>query len=219
MLHARTTTRKRRRRSPPGPVSTCTGPTSPARSFDACSRSGSRASTPTWRPTCRILASDRYAESFNETKALGDVNDPDPTRAEIARHWQAGGHTTTETGLWFKAALDVVGRRGTSQSLSRSARLFALLGMAIADGFATAWQGKFQAFSWRPGTAIREADLDGNPNTLVDPNWTPRNVSFGSSPDTLPAPQRWPVPHPPCSQGSTAPTASTSSSLARGQAP
>ena len=75
-------------------------------------------------------------------------------------------NTTTETGLWFKAALDVVERRGTSQSLSRSARLFALLGMAIADGFATAWQGKFQAFSWRPGTAIREADLDGNPTPL-----------------------------------------------------
>ena len=129
------------------------------------------------------LASDRYAESFNETKALGDVNDPDATRREIARHWQAGANTTTELGLWFKAALDVVERRGTSQSLSRTARLFALLGMAIADGFATAWQGKFEAFSWRPGTAIREADLDGNPNTDVDRNWTPRNVSFGSSPE------------------------------------
>ena len=129
------------------------------------------------------LASDRYAESFNETKALGDVNDPDATRGEIARHWRAGANTTGETGLWFKAALDVVERRGTSQSLSSTARLFALLGMAIADGFATAWQGKFQAFSWRPGTAIREADLDGNPNTDVDPNWTPRNVSFGSSPE------------------------------------
>ena len=111
------------------------------------------------------------------------MNDPDATRREIARHWQAGANTTTELGLWFKAALDVVGRRGTSQSLSRTARLFALLGMAIADGFATAWEGKFQAFSWRPGTAIREADLDGNPNTDVDRNWTPRNVSFGSSPE------------------------------------
>jgi hypothetical protein len=55
--------------------------------------------------------------------------------------------------------------------------------MTIADGFATAWQGKFEAFSWRPGTAIREGDLDGNPNTIGDPNWTPRNVSFGSSPE------------------------------------
>jgi hypothetical protein len=51
------------------------------------------------------------------------VNDPDATRAEIGRHWQAGANTATEAGLWFKAALDVVERRGTSQSLSRTARL------------------------------------------------------------------------------------------------
>ena len=47
------------------------------------------------------------AASFDGPKALGDVNDPDATRGEIGRHWQAGANTTTETGLWFKAALDV----------------------------------------------------------------------------------------------------------------
>lgn len=88
-----------------------------------------------------------------------------------------------ETGLWFKAALDVVERLRTTKSLSQTARLFALLGMGIADAVATSWQGKFAAFSWRPGTAIREADLDGNPKTEADPGWVPRNVSFGNSPE------------------------------------
>ena len=89
--------------------------------------------------------------------------DPDPTQGEIGRHWQAGANTMTETGLWFKAALDVVERRGTSQSLSRTARLFALLGMAIADGFATAGRessrpfpgGLATPFAKRTSTATR----------------------------------------------------------------
>ena len=33
------------------------------------------------------------------------------------------------------------------------------------------WESKFYYNFWRPITAIREADTDGNPKTEADPNW------------------------------------------------
>ena len=130
-----------------------------------------------------LLASEQYAVALNEIKAVGDVNDADAERAAIARHWQAEANTARETGLWLKAALAIVERRGTVHSLSQTARLFALLGMGVADAVASAWKGKYDAHFWRPGDAIREADSDGNPDTEPDPAWTPRNLTFGNSPE------------------------------------
>ena len=219
-MHARTTTRKRRRRSPPAPVSTCTGPISPTRSFEAWSRSGSRASTRTWRPTCRILASDRYAESFNETKALGDVNDPDATRAEIARHWQAGANTTTETRALVQGGAR---RRRAAGHLAvpfayRAALCAARHGHCrrVRHRMAGKVRGLFLA-TWHchPRSRPRRQPEHrcGSATGLLGTSRSAARLS------TLPAPQRWPVPRPPCWRGSTAPTASTSSSLAREQAP
>ena len=55
--------------------------------------------------------------------------------------------------------------------------------MAIADAVIVSWDTKATYFTWRPFTAIREADTDGNPDTAPDPTWTPRNTSVGSSPE------------------------------------
>jgi hypothetical protein len=129
------------------------------------------------------LASPEYAAAFNEVKALGDSNDPDPTRTAIARHWQAEANTARETGLWFKAALDVTERWGTVISLSLTARLFALLGMGIADAVTTSWTAKFDFHLWRPGDAIHEAATDANPDTEPNISWTPRNGAFGATPE------------------------------------
>jgi hypothetical protein len=134
------------------------------------------------------LTSAEYAEAFNEVKELGSITDADQERAAIARHWQAEGGTARETGLWFKAALDVVEAQGADFSLSRTARLFALLGMGIADSVAASWTAKSDFHFWRPGDAIRAADTDGNPATVQDPNWTPRvsgapPANFGGTPE------------------------------------
>jgi hypothetical protein len=129
------------------------------------------------------LASPEYAAALNEVKTLGDANDADATRAAIARHWQAEANTARETGLWFKAALDVAERWGTTSSLSLSARLFALLGMAVADAVTVSWNAKFDFRFWRPGDAIREAETDGNPETEPNGIWTPRNGGFGTTPE------------------------------------
>jgi hypothetical protein len=55
--------------------------------------------------------------------------------------------------------------------------------MAIADAVMLGWETKATYFTWRPIFAVREADLDGNPDTAADPLWTPRNVSIGASPE------------------------------------
>lgn len=121
------------------------------------------------------LTSPEYADAFNEVKELGTLNDTDPERAAIARHWLAEGGTVRETGLWFKAALVVVDEQGTAASLSDTVRLLALLGMGTADSVVTSWTDKFNWRYWRPGDAIRQAGADGNPATEQDAGWNPRS--------------------------------------------
>ena len=58
-------------------------------------------------------------------------------------------------------------------TLAENARLFALLNLAEADAGITAWDLKLKYDFWRPITAIRAADTDGNPKTTADSDWTP----------------------------------------------
>ena len=55
----------------------------------------------------------------------------------------------------------------------QDARLFALLNLAQADAYIAVWDAKYTYNFWRPVTAIRAADTDGNPDTAADPTWTP----------------------------------------------
>ena len=55
----------------------------------------------------------------------------------------------------------------------QNARFFALINIAMADAGIACWDGKFDFNFWRPVTAIRAGDTDGNPNTIADPTWTP----------------------------------------------
>jgi hypothetical protein len=54
-----------------------------------------------------------------------------------------------------------------------NARLFALLNLAMADGYIGSFEAKYRYKFWRPVTAIREANADGNDATTGDPSWTP----------------------------------------------
>ena len=58
-------------------------------------------------------------------------------------------------------------------TLSDNARLFALLNVAITDAVISCWDAKYFFEFWRPITAIRLADTDGNPDTIPQTNWTP----------------------------------------------
>jgi hypothetical protein len=45
--------------------------------------------------------------------------------------------------------------------------------MTSADALISVWDGKAHWSSWRPITAIRQADADGNPRTEPDSGWLP----------------------------------------------
>jgi hypothetical protein len=62
-------------------------------------------------------------------------------------------------------------------SLPKSARLFALLNLALADAAISTWDCKYETGIdlWRPITGIRLADQDDNPLTTADPSWEPLN--------------------------------------------
>ena len=86
----------------------------------------------------------------------------------------------TATALFFSgnayvqyvtALLDQVSERGLD--LVHAARLFAGVTMATSDALVSIWHAKYLYGFWRPVTAIREADTDGNPATTADAAWTP----------------------------------------------
>lgn len=77
----------------------------------------------------------------------------------------------------------IVEQQRTVDSTSETTRLFALVGMAIADAVRVSWETKATFFSWRPTTAIRLADTDGNPATAKDEAWTSRIRTVGGSPE------------------------------------
>ena len=54
-----------------------------------------------------------------------------------------------------------------------NARLFAMASVAMADAATAAWDAKFEDNYWRPVTAIREGDTDGNAATVADVDWKP----------------------------------------------
>ena len=98
-----------------------------------------------------------------------------PTRTadqtEIARFWANGAGTAYAAGHWNLIAQVVAEEQGLD--LVENARLFALLNIAMADAVIACWDAKYEYNFWRPVTAIRDADTDGNPDTAADPTWTP----------------------------------------------
>jgi hypothetical protein len=118
------------------------------------------------------VTSKRYARDFNEIKDLGGdgvttFSSRTPEQTEIALFWvEASGNV-----IWNRIAVNVSAERGLD--LWENARLFALVNLALVDGYIACWDAKYHYNFWRPITAIREAETDGNPATTADPYWTP----------------------------------------------
>jgi hypothetical protein len=112
------------------------------------------------------LTSGQYARAFEETKTLGSATAiRTQEQSDVPRFWLPAG-----TQGWNAAARQVAAATGTS--LSENARLFALLNMGGADAIIACWDTKFTYNFWRPVTAIRGADTDGNRATDADPAWS-----------------------------------------------
>src|SRR5213594_427129 len=114
------------------------------------------------------LTSAAYTEDFNEVKELGSLysttRTPDQTDAAI--FWQDHAHALFNRIFRTLAASQNLG-------IADSARLFAMENLAGADASIGCWNDKYYWQFWRPITAIREADTDGNPDTQADPTWLP----------------------------------------------
>ncbi|HLO47018.1 MAG TPA: chemotaxis protein CheB [Kamptonema sp.] len=119
------------------------------------------------------LDSAEYAEEVNFVKAIGakDSLTRSPDQTAIAKFWADGANTFTPPGHWNQIAQQV--STLADNSLEENARLFAMLNIGLADAGICAWDAKYQYNSWRPVTAIQQADTDGNADTVADPNWQP----------------------------------------------
>src|SRR5262245_30862612 len=128
-------------------------------------------------PSPPALTSGAYTDAFAEVKRLGarDSTSRTALQTEIARFWFGGAGTFTAGGYWDPIAQEAAARHGNS--LVQNARLFALLNVAEADAAIAIWDAKYTYNFWRPVTAIRAADTDGNPATDPDPGWTPLLVT------------------------------------------
>lgn len=117
------------------------------------------------------LSSPQWAAEFNEVKALGAKvgSTRTPEQSDIALFWADGAGTVTPPGHWNVIAQDISAQRALS--MVENARLFALLNIAMADAAIVAWDCKYAYNFWRPITAIRNGDLDGNDATEKDATW------------------------------------------------
>lgn len=127
------------------------------------------------------LDSVPYAAAFAEVAILGNAAIPAPDLLATFQFWSLPAGSDQPPGEWLRIALTVVGDRRLS--LADQARLTALLTMALADTTVATVATKYTYRHWRPTTAIREADTDGNPSTMADPNWAARAGTVGGTPE------------------------------------
>jgi len=128
------------------------------------------------------LSSPEYVRDYNEVMRVGgvdSVNRP-ADRADVARLFAA----LSAAGAWNSIARQLAASSGTS--LSENARILALLNMAMSDGLTSSMETKYHYVFWRPETAIRTGDSDGNPSTTGDSDFapfitTPCFPSYGSA--------------------------------------
>jgi len=119
-------------------------------------------------PPPNALTSPEYATDYNEIKTMGVYSGSarSADQSELALFW--AGNTPL---YWNRIASQISTER--SLRLSENAHLFALLDVTMADAGIACWDGKYRYVFWRPITAIRAGDTDGNASTDPDPTWTP----------------------------------------------
>jgi hypothetical protein len=118
------------------------------------------------------LTSAEYAADYNEVKAYGSATSTVRTEEQ-----------TAEARFWIENPPTVFNRVAQREIINQdldlwqAARGMALTQIAFADAIISTWNTKFTYNFWRPITAIRNGDTDGNDATIADPTWTPLNVT------------------------------------------
>ena len=126
------------------------------------------------------LSSPEYARDYEEVLRVGAIDSQNrpQDRSDVARLYNS---------LLAVGVLNSVARQladANPLSLSEHARVLALLNMAIADALTTVMETKYHYVFWRPETAIRAGDTDGNERTIADTDYVPfiPTPCFPSSP-------------------------------------
>jgi Flp pilus assembly protein TadG len=109
-----------------------------------------------------------WARDFDETKAYGSATSTVRTddQKKTAYFWNANVVNQLNTEL-----RDAATQNG--MDLVDTARLLAAGVIAVSDANMACWHSKYTYLFWRPLTAIRNADIDGNAKTEADPAWAP----------------------------------------------
>lgn len=113
------------------------------------------------------LDSAEYAADLNEVKAIASTTSTSRTaeQSDVASFFtEAPAAWNARNQRQFAMA---------SPNLADNARLIAMLATANTDAVAACFDAKYAYNFWRPTSAIRLADTDGNPATEADPTWTP----------------------------------------------
>ena len=120
-------------------------------------------------PSPYSLTSAEYTADYNEVKQLGcltctGAGGRTQDQENIAKFW-----VESSAYGWNKVAKAIIEQK--KLDAWKTARLFALLQMSVADAYIACLKAKMTHFFWRPYTAILLGDNDGNPNTVGDPTW------------------------------------------------
>lgn len=117
------------------------------------------------------LSSAEWARDYNEVKNLGGTKSTarTPAQTEAVIFW---GNVNFGPA-WQAAARELAIKK--EMPLADCARLFALLNMSLANAYIVNWDAKYHYNLWRPVTAIRNGDQDGNDATERDAGWTSFN--------------------------------------------
>lgn len=131
------------------------------------------------------LTSARYTRDFNEVASIGQ--DTSSTRSAFDTQTAVFVQSDVPVAIWDRVADDLIA--GSHHlGITAAARLLAAENMAMADAVISVWNAKNFFDTWRPVTAIRAADTDGNPATAANSSWSPLL--------TTPAFQEYPAGHP-----------------------
>ena len=115
------------------------------------------------------LTSRRYTKDYAEVLAVGaaDSTARPADRAAVARLYAA----VSAVGAWNAVARALASEH--PGSLTDHARALALVNVAISDGLASSMETKYHYRFWRPETAIRAGDADGNDRTTGRSDFAP----------------------------------------------
>jgi hypothetical protein len=162
----------------PAPAPGVWQPTPPA--FGPALQAGNRSARPFLLGTADqfrpgpppALGSPRYRTDLDEVRIYGAADSTVRTQAQTdtATFWY-GSSLTLYTGI-LRAAL-----AQSRQPLAWRAMLVAIFHVALVDTQIATSDAKYAYLRWRPVTAIRNADIDGDPATVADPTWTPLHVT------------------------------------------